>query len=203
MFKTITFIVALLPLAYSVWQITLLQTGGAHQLGADPAKALVHLQGAWAIRFLLLTLLVSPLRQITGWGRLLQIRRMLGLFTFFYATLHLTAYAVFLLELNFAGLWQDIEKRPFITVGFAAWLLLLPLAVTSTNAMMRRLQKRWKILHRAVYLVAVLAVIHLIWLARASYAEATVYGGLVVLLLFLRVFGDRLQLCRKSLRNTF
>lgn len=203
MFKALTFIAALLPLAYGVWQIVLLQSGGNHQLGADPAKALVHMQGEWAIRFLLLTLLVSPLRQLTGWLKLIQIRRMLGLFTFFYASLHLLAYVVFLLELDFAGLWQDIEKRPFITVGFTAWLLLLPLAVTSTNWMMRRLRHRWQILHRAIYLVALLAVVHLIWIARSSYAEAALYGGLVVLLLFLRVFGDRLILYRKALRNTF
>lgn len=203
MLKLFTFLAALLPLAYAIWQIVLLQSGGAHQLGADPGKALVHMQGQWAIRFLLLTLLVSPLKQITGWGRLISIRRMLGLFTFFYATLHLVAYTVFLLELNFVGLWQDIEKRPFITVGFTAWLLLLPLAITSTNWMMRRLRKRWQILHRAIYFVALLAVVHLVWLARSSYAEAVLYGALVVLLLFLRLFRDRLQLARKALRNTF
>lgn len=203
MFKFATFLAALLPLTYSGWQIYLLQDGAPSELGADPGKELVQIQGEWAIRFLLMTLLISPLRQITGWHWLIQIRRMLGLFTFFYASLHLFSYLVLLLELNFGGLWADILKRPFITVGFAAWILLLPLAVTSTNWMMRRLKKRWQILHRAIYLVAVLAMVHLIWIARSSYAEAALYGGMIVLLLFLRVFGNRLSSFRQALKNTF
>jgi sulfoxide reductase heme-binding subunit YedZ len=203
MLKLATFLAALLPLTYSGWQIYLLQSGAPNGLGADPGKALVLMQGEWTIRFLLITLLISPLRQITGWNSLIRIRRMLGLFTFFYASLHLLSYLVLLLELDFGGLWQDILKRPFITVGFAAWVLLLPLAVTSTNWMMRRLKKRWQILHRAIYLVAILAVVHLIWIARSSYAEAALYGGIIVLLLFLRLFGTRLATFRQALKNTF
>lgn len=198
--KIPVFLLCLLPLVFSVVQVYLLQSGGAHSLGADPGKALVHMQGEWAIRLLLLTLLVSPLRQLTGWQALLSVRRMLGLFTFFYATLHVSAYLVLLLELNLANLATDVVKRPYITVGFVAWLFLVPLAVTSTDAMMRRLKKRWRLLHRAVYLVAGLAVVHVFWLARSSYEDAFLYGFLVAVLLLARWFEPHLRLFREAIK---
>ncbi len=196
MFKVLTFLLSLGPLAYSVFQVYLLQTGSAHALGADPGKALVLMQGEWTIRFLVLTLLITPLRRLTGWNRPQKIRRMLGLFTFFYASLHLLAYMVWLLELDFANLWSDIIKRPYVTVGFSAYLLLIPLVITSTNGMMRRLGHRWLKLHRAIYAVAALAVTHLLWLSKSSYAEAAFYGALIGLLLLARVFGSKLRLFR-------
>ena len=201
MFKVLTFLLSLGPLAYSIFQVYLLQTGSAHTLGADPGKALVLMQGEWTIRFLVLTLLITPLRRLTGWNRPQKIRRMLGLFTFFYASLHLLAYIVWLLELDFANLWADIIKRPYVTVGFSAYLLLIPLAITSTNGMMRRLGRRWIKLHRAIYAVAVLAVTHLLWLSRSSYAEAAFYGTLIGILLLARVFGSRLRLFRGAVNT--
>ena len=123
----------LLPLEYSIYQVYQLQTGGATVLGADPAKELVLLQGEWAIQFLLLTLLVTPVRKLTGWRQVQNIRRMLGLFTFVYASIHLLAYLLLLLELDFRNLGADIVKRPYITFGFTSYVLLIPLALTSNN----------------------------------------------------------------------
>ncbi len=192
--KFLVFALCLLPLAYSLWQIFLLQNGLPHRLGADPGEALVHLQGEWAIRMLLLTLLVTPIRQLTPWKSIIRFRRMLGLFTFFYASLHLSAYGVFLLELDIAAIWSDIEKRPYITVGFIAWLMMMPLALTSTNSMVRWLGQRWKMLHRAIYGVAVLAVLHVAWLAKASYAEPLVYSGILFFALFYRYLQGKTSL---------
>ncbi|MBL6691445.1 MAG: sulfoxide reductase heme-binding subunit YedZ [Pseudomonadales bacterium] len=200
MLKPLTFLVSSLPFGYILWQIYLLQTGAPNNLGADPGKEIVLHQGEWAIRFLLVTLLITPLRQITGWNTLQKLRRMLGLFTFFYASTHIASYTVFLLELDFANLLADIQKRPYITVGFAAYILLVPLAITSTNWMMRWLRKSWVVLHRAIYAVGILAVIHVAWLAKSSYAEAFVYGGIVVLLLFFRVLRINKSLFRQGLK---
>ncbi|MEM7290777.1 MAG: protein-methionine-sulfoxide reductase heme-binding subunit MsrQ [Pseudomonadota bacterium] len=198
--KPLTFLLSLAPFAYSVWQIYLLQSGGSHSLGADPGKELLLFQGEWAIRFLVLTLLITPLRISFGWNQLQSIRRMLGLFTFFYASLHLLAYVIFLLELDFSRIEEDLRERPFISVGFLAWLLLLPLAITSTNWMVRRLKKNWVKLHRLAYLVAALAVVHVFWLARSSYTEAIVYGTLFAGLLAFRPVKNRVLLLRQSLR---
>jgi len=204
MLKPLTFIVGSVPFAYILWQVYLLQTGAPNNLGADPGKEIVLHQGEWAIRFLLLTLLITPLRQITGWNSLQRVRRMLGLFTFFYASTHIAAYTVFLLELDFANLAADIQERPYITVGFAAYLLLVPLAVTSTHSMMRKLQKNWVLLHRAIYAIGILAVVHVAWLAKSSYAEAVAYGAIVALLLFFRAFSTslatKLRLFRQALK---
>mgnify|MGYP003684062259 CR=1 FL=1 len=200
-FKSLTFFLSLLPLGYSIYQVYQLQVGGVNVLGADPAKALVLLQGEWTIRFLILTLLVTPLVRLTGWRQLQRVRRMLGLFTFAYASIHLMAYLFLLLEFDFRNLWADILKRPYITVGFAAYLLLVPLAITSNRFAIRLLRKRWAILHRLVYGIALLAVVHVTWLARSSYLEATVYGVIVVLLLFSRVFKDKLASFQGTLRR--
>ncbi|MBO6566301.1 MAG: sulfoxide reductase heme-binding subunit YedZ [Pseudomonadales bacterium] len=200
MLKPLTFLVSLVPFAYVLWQVYLLQTGAPNSLSADPGKEILLHQGEWAIRFLLITLLITPLRQLTGWNSLQKIRRMLGLFAFFYASTHLLAYVVFLLELDFANLTADIQKRPYITVGFAAYLLLVPLVITSTNRMMRKLRKNWVLLHRAIYGIGILAVTHVAWLAKSSYADAVAYGAIVVLLLFLRVFEPKFGLFRQALK---
>ena len=188
MIKALTFLVCLLPIGYSIYQVYQLQTGGSHVLGADPAKKLVQLQGDWAIRFLLLTLLVTPLRRLTGWRLVQEVRRMLGLFTFAYASIHLLAYLLLLLEFDFSNLSADILKRPYITVGFTAYLLLVPLAVTSNSFAIRLLRNRWGVLHRLTYGVAILVLVHVTWLARSSYSEAIAYGVIVAFLLCSRVF---------------
>jgi sulfoxide reductase heme-binding subunit YedZ len=199
--KALTLVLGFVPLGLSIWQIYLLQTGASHDLGADPAKALVHWQGQWALRFLILTLLVTPVRQILKWNRIQRVRRMLGLFSFFYASLHLLSYLVFLLELDLSGIVADVVKRPYITVGFTAYLMLIPLAMTSTNWMMRRLRHRWAVLHRIVYVVAVLAIIHLFWLSKASYLDAFVYGSAVAFLLAFRAYSRWRPIFRSALRT--
>jgi len=200
MLKPLTFFLGLVPLVYSIFQVYLLQIGGDHQLGADPGKALVMLQGESTIRFLLLTLMVTPVRNITGWNKIQKVRRMLGLFTYFYASLHLLAYLVLLLELDFGQLQEDIRKRPYITVGFTAFLLLTPLAITSTDRMRRLLRRRWVTLHRAIYGVAILAIIHVLWLTKSSYAEAVLYGALILVLLGMRIYKPAIRLFRNGLK---
>ncbi len=184
--KPTVFVLSLLPAAWCGWQIYLAFSGMPNDLGADPAKVIVHFNGEWALRFLILTLAVTPLRQGFGLAELARLRRMLGLFTFFYALLHLAAYCVFLLELQFADIGADIVKRPYITLGFAAFVLLVPLAITSNKLAIRKLKRRWQQLHRLVYLVAVLAAAHVIWLAKSDYTEAFVYSAILGALLLFR-----------------
>lgn len=153
-------------------------------LGADPQKALVHATGIWTLRFLLITLSVTPLRQLSGWNRLQGLRRMLGLYAFFYACLHVTSYAVLYVGLDWNNILGDVVKRPYITVGFAAYLGLLPLAITSTNRMMKRLGKDWVKLHRLVYGIVILGCVHFLWLVKSDLNEPLIYamvaGGLLV-----------------------
>jgi len=156
-------------------------------LGANPIEFITHETGTWALRLLLLTLLVSPLRRLTGWSAVMRLRRMLGLFAFFYACLHLSIWIGLDLFFDWTLVWDDILNRPYITAGFTAWLLLLPLAVTSTDAMMRRLKRRWGKLHRLIYPAAMIAVLHFWWLTRADYREPLLYGGLLAMLLGWRV----------------
>ncbi|MGD8557013.1 MAG: protein-methionine-sulfoxide reductase heme-binding subunit MsrQ, partial [Chromatiales bacterium] len=166
-----------------------------NDLGANPVETLTHDTGDWALRFLLLSLAVTPLRLLTRRAWLIRYRRMLGLFAFFYAFLHFTVY----LWIDQSFLWSeiaaDILKRPYITMGFAAFLILLPLAATSTKGMVRRLGKRWASLHRLVYPAALLAILHFIWLTRADYREPGVYLALFLLLMLFRtpLFRRRLQ----------
>jgi len=160
---------------------------GTNALGADPVAAVEHETGLWALRLLLLTLAITPLRRLTGQPVLLQFRRMLGLYAFFYACLHLAAYVVLDLGGYWAQLFEDIAKRPYITVGFLGWLLLVPLAVTSTRGWMRRLGRRWGQLHRAVYAIGVLAVLHFWWLVKSDIREPAVYAAILALLLGWRV----------------
>ncbi|HYL69757.1 MAG TPA: ferric reductase-like transmembrane domain-containing protein, partial [Candidatus Dormibacteraeota bacterium] len=157
LYKPLLFAAALAPL---LWLICGAFGWFGASLGADPVKKLEHECGKTALQLLLLTLSVTPLRNLLGLPQLLRLRRMLGLFAFFYVVLHFTLYLVLDLELNFATLGADIVKRPYITIGFTALLLLIPLAITSTNAMQRRLGRRWQTLHRLVYVVAVLGVWH-------------------------------------------
>jgi len=159
------FAVCLLPLA----RLFVLGSGGG--LGANPIEFITHSTGTWTLVGLLVTLSVTPLRRLTGRADLIRYRRMLGLFAFFYAILHFMTYLWLDQFFDFASIAKDIVKRPFITVGFAAFVLLIPLAVTSTRVMMRRLGRRWQPLHRLVYLIALLGVIHYVWLVKKDLTQ--------------------------------
>ena len=182
--KPLVFLLCLLPLAWLVYGAV------ANQLGANPAEALIRGLGDWALRFLCIALAVTPVRIHTRTPQLARYRRMLGLFVAFYASLHLVAYAWLDMGLDVADIGRDILKRPFILVGFTAWLLLVPLALTSTNGMVRRLGgKAWRALHRLVYLVAPLALLHFFWMraGKNDFAEVAVYAVILGALLLDRL----------------
>jgi len=158
----------------------------------NPIEAGLHLSGRWALVLLLLGLAVTPVRRLTGWGQVMKVRRTLGLFAFFYASLHLLVYLVLDQGLAWSFILEDVLKRPFITVGMASFVLLLPLAVTSTRGWMRRLGKRWQLLHRLVYLAAALAVLHFYWKVKADTLWPLVATGVLAVLLLARVPWRRL-----------
>jgi sulfoxide reductase heme-binding subunit YedZ len=159
-----------------------------HDTIPDPLQFIQHGTGDWTLRFLVFTLAITPLRQLLRRPELIRFRRMLGLFAFFYACLHFTTYLVFDKIFDVHEIWKDIYKRPFITVGFLAFTLLIPLAVTSTAGWIRRLGgRRWRILHRAIYISAVCGVIHYYWLVKSAVIRPLFYAGLVALLLAWRV----------------
>ncbi len=180
--RIMVFLLCLAPCAWLFWDTF------QNTLGTDPVQQITHRTGDWALRFLLITLAITPLRRLTGWNPIIKLRRMLGLYAFFYASLHLTTYVV----LDLGGFWSqiftDIAKRPFITVGFLAWLLMLPLAITSTKSIMRWMGRRWQQLHRLVYVCAVLGVLHFVWLVKSDLTEPLIYAGILVLLLGMRVY---------------
>ena len=180
-YKPLLFLICLLPLARLVY---LAFTGG---LGANPIEFITRSTGTWTLVGLMLTLAVTPLRRLTGRNELIRYRRMLGVFTFFYASLHFTTYIWLDQFFDPASILKDIYKRPFITVGFSAFLLLLPLAITSTNAMMRRLGKRWQQLHRLIYLIGILGVLHYWWLVKKDLTEPLMYGLILLTLLSFRL----------------
>jgi methionine sulfoxide reductase heme-binding subunit len=176
------FLCALAPFLYGVY---LAFTGG---FGANPIKEATHFTGDWALRLLLLTLAITPLRRLTRRNAFARFRRMLGLYAFAYATLHFAAY----LGLDLRGYWmqvfEDIAKRPYITVGFLSWFLLVPLAVTSTTGWIKRLGRNWARLHMLVYPVAVLAVLHFWWLVKSDLREPALYAAIAALLLGWRIW---------------
>jgi sulfoxide reductase heme-binding subunit YedZ len=158
-------------------------------LGANPIEAITHETGVWALRLLLATLAVTPLRRITGWNGAIRFRRMLGLLAFFYACLHVSTYLVLDQFFAFDEIWADIAKRPYITAGFTAFVLMVPLAATSTAAMIRRLGgRRWQQLHRLVYASAAFGVIHYLWLVKADLRRPLIYATVLALLLAVRVW---------------
>jgi sulfoxide reductase heme-binding subunit YedZ len=159
----------------------------SNSLGPDPAEVVMRETGEWALRLLALTLLVSPLRRWSGWAPLMKIRRMLGLYAFFYGCVHLLAFLQFFVGWSWAPLVEELGERPYITVGFGAWCLMLPLALTSTRGMQRRLRRNWLRLHRLVYPAAVLACLHLLWQVRSDIGEALFYIAIFALLLGWRV----------------
>ena len=186
--KTVVHLAALAPLALLLWQMWAVAKTGSNALGADPVAEIEHRLGLWALRFLVVALAVTPLRQLTGWAVLVRFRRMLGLYAFAYATLHLAAYVGLDLRGYWTQLFEDIAKRPYITVGFLAWLLLVPLAVTSTTGWIRRLGRHWARLHTLVYAIGVLAVLHFWWLVKSDIREPALYAGLVAVLLGWRIW---------------
>ena len=182
--KPVLFALALLPLAW------LFYAAAADQLGANPAEALIRSLGDWTLRFLCLALAVTPLRVLTHTPALARFRRMVGLWVFFYAVLHLLAYAVFDMELDVTEMLLDVVKRPFILVGTLALVLLALLAATSFNGAIGWLgAKRWRALHRAVYAVAVLSVLHFFWMraGKNDFTEVALYAAVLALLLGWRV----------------
>lgn len=180
--KALAHVLALWPLA---WLVRAVVEDG---LGADPVAAITHFTGDWALRLLLLGLALTPLRRLLGQAWPLRFRRLVGLYAFFYACLHLATYLVLDLGGFWAQVFEDIAKRPYITVGFTAWLLLLPLALTSTRGWMRRLGRRWGQLHRLVYAAGVLAVLHFLWLVKSDLREPGVYAAILAVLLGLRLW---------------
>jgi sulfoxide reductase heme-binding subunit YedZ len=183
--KALLFIVCLVPLG-----VLLLEAFGVAGLGlgANPVEALIHRFGIWGLRFLLITLAVTPLRRLTGWNVLIRFRRMLGLFAFFYILMHFLTYAGLDQRFDLTVIVEDVVERPFITIGFAALLMLIPLAVTSTNGMMRRLGRRWQKLHRLVYLVAILGVWHFYWQVKLDTLEPMIYIAILSVLLGYRLW---------------
>ena len=180
--KPVLFIVCLIPLAIQLVGIF------TDSLGANPIEAVTRRTGDWALRILLITLTVSPLRRLTGWNNLVKYRRMLGLFAFFYVCVHLSIYITLDKFFDFAEILDDVIKRPFITAGFTAFILLVPLAITSTNKMIERLQYRWILLHRLIYIIAMLAVLHFWWMVKADTREPAIYAMILVGLLGIRLF---------------
>ena len=156
-------------------------------LGANPIEKITHVTGAWALRFLVVCLAVTPLRRVTRWRMLSLERRTFGLFAFLYAALHLATYVALDLGFDWGSLGEDIRKRPYITLGFATFCILLALASTSTRTAARRLGRRWKPLHRLVYLAGIGAVIHFFWLVKADTREPLIYGAIVATLLLVRL----------------
>ncbi len=180
--KSLVFILCSIPagqLAYQAW---------IGDLGVNPIEFITRFTGSWALIILITSLAVTPLRRITGWNDLIKFRRMLGLFAFFYALLHFSTYLVLDLFFDFRAIGKDILKRPYVTAGFIAFVAMVPLAVTSTARMIRRLGKRWQQLHRLVYLAAIAGVIHFYWLVKADIRRPAQYGAVLALLLGFRLF---------------
>jgi len=183
--KPVLFLLCLGPLAWLVWGAV------GNRLGANPAEALIRGLGDWTLRGLWLTLAISPLRELTGLAALARFRRMLGVFSFFYASLHLLAYGWLDMGLAVDDIANDIAKRPFILMGFTAWALMLPLFATSFNRAIKALgAKRWQALHRLVYAIAVIGLMHFIWMraGKNNFAEPAVYGVILAALLGWRLW---------------
>jgi sulfoxide reductase heme-binding subunit YedZ len=185
--KPLVFALCLTPFALLVYHAA---TG---EIGPNPVEAVTHATGDWALRLLLVTLAVTPLRWLTGRGWLLRFRRMLGLFAFFYASLHVLTYLWLDQFFDLRAIVEDVSERPYIALGLGAYLLMVPLAATSTRSMVRRLGRRWQVLHRAVYPLAVLAVLHFLWLVKADMTEPAVYAAVLGVLLAVRLPLGRLR----------
>lgn len=194
--KVIVFIAALIPFGYLLF---LTFTGG---LSANPVEDITHFTGDWTLNMLLITLAITPLRRITKWNRLIRYRRMLGLYVFFYSLLHFLTYLVFDQFFDIQEIIADIIKRPYITVGFAAFVLLIPLAITSNRKMVRKLGAYWKKLHQLVYVIAILGVLHYLWLVKADITEPLIYGVILLALMIMRLPASRFNWFSKGVDNS-
>ena len=179
--KPVIFFMALIPFIWLLLKVF------QNDLGPDPAQALSIETGEWTLRFLLLTLAITPFRQIFRMTEIARLRRMIGLFAFFYASIHFLSWMAFILGFRWLAIAEELVERPYITVGFLAYAILFLLGVTSTNSMVRRLGKNWKRLHKFVYAASILAIVHLLWILRTDVTEAVIYGVLLVILLGYRI----------------
>lgn len=180
--KPVIFFMALFPFIWLLLKVF------QNDLGPDPAQALSIETGEWTLRFLLLTLAITPFRQIFKMVEIARLRRMIGLFAFFYASIHFLSWMAFILGFRWLAIAEELVERPYITVGFLAYVILFLLGVTSTNSMVRRLGKNWKRLHKFVYAASILAIVHLLWILRTDVTEAVIYGVLLAILLGYRIF---------------
>lgn len=189
--KAFVFLLCLVPLSRLIW------LGFQDDLSANPIEFIERSTGFWALFILLATLTLTPIRLITGRTWQIQLRRMLGLFMFFYACLHVTTYVWLDFSFVWADITKDIIKHPRILVGFAAFVLTIPLAITSSNAMVRRLRERWKQLHQLVYFIAILGVVHFWWLVKKDIREPLLYASILVVLLAIRIYYKKASKLRK------
>ena len=180
-FKPGIFFLSLIPFIVIVYKIYF------NQLGPEPVKEITHHTGEWTLIFICLTLAMSPLKRLTNLTIWIKFRRMLGLFIFFYATLHMLTYVVIDYRLDFSSISKDILTKRFIFVGFAAWLLLLPLTLTSSRKAVMLLKDKWKKLHRLIYLIAILGVVHFLWLVKFDITEPLIYATIILVLLLFRI----------------
>ncbi len=188
--KTAIWASALMPVAWLIWR------AARGELGANPIEELLHRTGWWGLVLLTTTLAVTPVRRLTGWHTIVRYRRLVGLFAFFYLTLHFSTYLVLDQWFAWKYILEDIAERPFITVGFTAWLLLLTLAITSTRSWVRRLGVRWQRLHRLIYLASALGVLHFYWKVKADTREPLIFAAVIGLLLVVRVPAVRRTISR-------
>ena len=181
--KPIVFLLALLPLGRLIW------LGSEQDLGANPIEFITRSMGTWTLVFLCLSLAMTPARMLTGWTGFIHLRRMLGLFCFFYATLHFLIWLCLDHNFSLTAMWQDVLERPYITFGFLAFVLLIPLALTSNRWAQRKLGRRWSQLHRLIYGIAILAILHYWWhkAGKSDYETVSIYLGVIVALLLLRL----------------
>lgn len=195
--KAVVWVACLLPAAW------LVADAAMGRLGANPIEEVLHRTGWWALTLLLVSLSITPLRRLTGWNRLVRYRRLLGLFAFAWASTHFLGYVVLDQWFAWPYIVEDIAERPFILVGFAAWLLLVPLAVTSTTGWIRRLGRRWQLLHRVVYAAAGLGTLHFFWKVKADTREPLIFIAILAALLLLRapIIGQRVSAFRAGREN--
>jgi len=180
-FKIVVFFICLWPLYLITYQIFF------NKLGAEPVDKIINHFGEWTLIFLFLTLSMSPLRKVTKSLKWINFRRMLGLFTFFYASIHMLSYVGLEYRFNFEPLLKDVIKKKFVFVGLSAWLLLIPLAITSTDKMMKILKSNWKKIHRLIYVISIFAVLHYIWLSKTIFFKPLIFLIILIILLILRI----------------
>ena len=180
-FKPSIFILSIIPFLIITYKIFL------NKLGPEPVKEITHFTGEWTLIFICLTLSMSPLKRFTNFTFWIKIRRMLGLFVFFYATLHMLTYVIVDYRFDWNQILDDVIKKKYIFVGFAAWVLLIPLVLTSSQKMIRTLKQNWKKLHRLIYIIAVFGSLHFIWLSKTIYFKPLIYFLIITFLLILRI----------------